>query len=96
MSLKTITNQCWQQASWKCLKEIVQRHEATLIKRWAKKSKSQQVQFLLKAWPGMSLNHRPDHEAFRNETPQQVSRLIAFFLAGISLIRILAKFWHKV
>ncbi|RGP64201.1 hypothetical protein FSPOR_8020 [Fusarium sporotrichioides] len=55
-------------ASYEILKQILQRHEATIQKRWTGKTRQQRLQILLKAWPGMSTSHRPDFEAFRRET----------------------------
>ncbi|OAA72221.1 hypothetical protein ISF_01294 [Cordyceps fumosorosea ARSEF 2679] len=61
-------------AAYKTLGEILQRHEATIQKRWTKKTKQQRLQILLKAWPGMPASHRPDFEAFRNESADQRER----------------------
>ena len=44
---------------------ILDGHEATIQKRWAKKTKPQRLKILLSAWPNMAPNHRPDFEAFR-------------------------------
>lgn len=40
-------------ADWELLKAILERHEATIHKRWLKKTKNQCAEILLKAWPGM-------------------------------------------
>ncbi|KAI1139329.1 hypothetical protein F5Y05DRAFT_424959 [Hypoxylon sp. FL0543] len=53
--------------SYHMLHEIIIRHEATIRKRWAKKTKQQRLKILLSAWPGMAPMHRPDVEAFRKE-----------------------------
>lgn len=53
------------------LHDILDRHEATIQKRWAKKTKAQRLQVLLQAWPNMAPNHRPDFEAFRRETEEE-------------------------
>ncbi|KAK4507077.1 hypothetical protein PRZ48_000811 [Zasmidium cellare] len=45
------------------LKGYVERHEATIGERWAKKTKTQRSKVLLEAWPGMSREHRPDLDA---------------------------------
>jgi hypothetical protein len=50
---------------------ILDRHEATIRKRWAKKSRRQRQQILLGAWPDMPAMHRPDFAAFRRESPAQ-------------------------
>lgn len=47
------------------LQSILERHEATIQKRWEKKSRTQRLNILLQAWPGMPLTHRPDFAAFR-------------------------------
>lgn len=58
-------------ASYAKLHDILERHEDTIQKRWAKKKKAQRLQILLKAWPNMAPNHRPDFEAFLKESEQQ-------------------------
>ncbi|CAG1973305.1 unnamed protein product [Fusarium graminearum] len=57
--------------SYELLNQILQRHEATIHKRWTGKTRQQRLQILLKAWPAMSASHRPDFEAFRRESNQQ-------------------------
>ncbi|KAF9907345.1 hypothetical protein EC991_010994 [Linnemannia zychae] len=52
---------------WTLLNHIVQRHEATIQKRWLKKTREQRKSTLLSAWPNMSATHRPDMEAFFRE-----------------------------
>lgn len=39
-------------ASYHDLRAILERHEATIQKRWAKKGKTQRQAILVKAWPG--------------------------------------------
>lgn len=51
--------------SYRVLREIVARHEATMQKRWAKKTRQQRLKLLLDAWPGMPVDHRPDLVDFR-------------------------------
>ncbi|KAG0090430.1 hypothetical protein BGZ93_005412 [Podila epicladia] len=53
---------------WTVLHHIIQRHEATIQKRWLKKSRDQRRNTLLHAWPNMPKMHRPDLEAFFGET----------------------------
>jgi hypothetical protein len=53
------------------LGRILDRHEATIRKRGAKKSRRQRLQILLGAWPDMPAMHRPDFAAFRRESPAQ-------------------------
>jgi hypothetical protein len=57
--------------TWKTLREVLRRHEATIQRRWSKKSKAQRLNVLLKAWPNMPLTHRPDFDAFRRESEPQ-------------------------
>ncbi|KAF8981883.1 hypothetical protein BGZ46_002175 [Entomortierella lignicola] len=52
---------------WTLLNHIVLRHEATIQKRWLKKTREQRKTILLTAWPNMSASHRPDLEAFLRE-----------------------------
>lgn len=47
------------------LHAILERHEATIQKRWMKKTKSQRQTILLKAWPNMATTHRPDFDKIR-------------------------------
>ncbi|KAI0809327.1 hypothetical protein GGR55DRAFT_689508 [Xylaria sp. FL0064] len=53
-------------AYYERLQGILERHEATIRKRWEKKTRTQRLSILLQAWPGMPLTHRPDFAAFRN------------------------------
>ncbi|KAL3587421.1 hypothetical protein FPOAC2_13318 [Fusarium poae] len=57
--------------SYNSLKGILERHEATIQKRWTKKTRQQRLQILLKAWPAMPTSHRPDFEAFRKESKEE-------------------------
>lgn len=61
---------------WTLLNHIVQRQEATIRKRWLKKTREQRKNTLLSVWPNMSASHRPDMEAFFREksTSTAVSR----------------------
>jgi len=56
---------------WQLLRDILDRHEATVYKRWAKKTKQQRTKILLSSWPDMSLHHRPDFTSFMRETPEE-------------------------
>ncbi|KAF2029898.1 hypothetical protein EK21DRAFT_112379 [Setomelanomma holmii] len=47
-------------ADWARLSAIVRRHEATLWKRWMKKSQAKRQEVLLNVWPHMPRMHRPD------------------------------------
>ncbi|KAK5720429.1 hypothetical protein LTR17_014986 [Elasticomyces elasticus] len=53
------------------LNVILDRHEATIQKRWLKKTKPQRRRMLLAAWPGMNAMHRPDFDASRRESLEQ-------------------------
>jgi hypothetical protein len=55
-------------ANYRRLQSIVERHEATIQKRWEKKSRTQRVSILLGAWPDMPLTHRPDFAVFRKNS----------------------------
>ncbi|KAK3669234.1 hypothetical protein LTR78_010888 [Recurvomyces mirabilis] len=56
---------------WKLLRAIMERHEATIQKRWRKKTKVQRLKILLTAWPEMAASHRPDYFALRKETAEE-------------------------
>ncbi|KAK3319886.1 hypothetical protein B0T19DRAFT_451324 [Cercophora scortea] len=56
------------------LHAILDRHEAVIQKRWDKKTKTQRLAILLKAWPGMPTTHRPDFAAFRQHA-EKMNRL---------------------
>lgn len=49
------------------LRRVLERHEATIGKRWQKKSRLQRLGILLAAWPDMPRTHRPDFAAFRSD-----------------------------
>ncbi|KAK3713180.1 cell agglutination protein Mam3 [Vermiconidia calcicola] len=51
---------------WTTLNAIVKRFEATIQKRWVKKSSKQKRDILLTAWPDMANTHRPDFIGFRS------------------------------
>jgi hypothetical protein len=65
-------------AAFDILGSILERHEATIQKRWTKKTRQQRLQVLLKCWPNMPASHRPDFEAFVRENPQQRERGTAY------------------
>jgi len=48
-------------ADYNTLNTILIRHEATIRKRWIKKSPAQRRDILLEAWPNMPEVHRPDY-----------------------------------
>ncbi|OJJ95933.1 hypothetical protein ASPACDRAFT_35201 [Aspergillus aculeatus ATCC 16872] len=47
------------------LHKILERHEATLSKRWLKRTRQQRLKVLLEAWPDMPVVHRPDLDVWR-------------------------------
>ncbi|KAK0624694.1 hypothetical protein B0T17DRAFT_250297 [Bombardia bombarda] len=51
-------------ANQRTLHDILERHEATIQKRWDKKTRTQRLAVLLKAWPGMPITHRPEFKVF--------------------------------
>ncbi|KAF2097781.1 hypothetical protein NA57DRAFT_56964 [Rhizodiscina lignyota] len=57
--------------SWMSLNKILQRHEDTIRSRWLKKSKTQRKEMLLKLWPDMHLEHRPDMRALRERSTKR-------------------------
>ncbi|KAK5942298.1 hypothetical protein PMZ80_004861 [Knufia obscura] len=54
-------------ANHELLGAILDRHEATIQKRWTKKTKGQRLKILLSAWPDMSISHRPGFAAMQRE-----------------------------
>ncbi|KAJ5912994.1 hypothetical protein N7504_001877 [Penicillium tannophilum] len=54
--------------SYETLHEILKRHEASIRKRWVKRTRPQRLKILLSAWPNMPETHRPDYDAFRKES----------------------------
>ncbi|KAI9642174.1 hypothetical protein NHQ30_008976 [Ciborinia camelliae] len=58
-------------SQWNILRSIVGLHSDTLEKLWNKKNKEKQKELLLKAWPDMSANHRPDYDAYRQENSEE-------------------------
>lgn len=54
-------------SNYEMLKQILERHEDTIRKRWAKKTKTLQRAILLSVWPNMAPFHRPDFEAIKKE-----------------------------
>ena len=63
---------------WNNLHDTLERHEATLRRRWSKKSTEQRKRILLVAWPDMPVTHRPDIQAQKRETPKQREEKTAF------------------
>ncbi|KAL4898932.1 hypothetical protein BDW74DRAFT_164223 [Aspergillus multicolor] len=61
---------------YETLHAIIQRHEATLQKRWAKKTRQQRLRVLLNAWPDMATTHRPDFDCFwrQQNTERDIGR----------------------
>ncbi|EOD44771.1 hypothetical protein UCRNP2_8520 [Neofusicoccum parvum UCRNP2] len=63
---------------WSFLKAVLERHEATIQKRWFKKTKEQRRKTLLSAWPDMPSTHRPDFDAFARESDHQRTKETRF------------------
>lgn len=58
---------------FKALHSIVQRHEATIQKRWDKKTRQQRAKTIVAAWPNMAVGHRPEFQAYiKKETPRNL------------------------
>ncbi|QSZ29250.1 hypothetical protein DSL72_003762 [Monilinia vaccinii-corymbosi] len=55
---------------WNRLRQILERHEEVIRKRWMKKSKVHRSRIILQAWPGLSATHRPDFQAWIKEGSQ--------------------------
>ncbi|RAK81302.1 uncharacterized protein BO72DRAFT_518830 [Aspergillus fijiensis CBS 313.89] len=51
--------------SYDTLHRILERHEATISKRWLKRTRQQRLKVLLEAWPDMPAVHRPDLDTWR-------------------------------
>lgn len=60
--------------SFKELRDILDRYEAIVRKRWLKKSTEQRKAILLKAWPGMAQLHHPHLKAYRRDRSLQARR----------------------
>ncbi|CAF9921572.1 hypothetical protein IMSHALPRED_005207 [Imshaugia aleurites] len=58
------------------LTHILERHEATIIKRWSKRSAEQRRKVLLQVLPGIPSTHRPDFQAMRKERSGKAARQV--------------------
>ncbi|KAF7590995.1 hypothetical protein BBP40_002189 [Aspergillus hancockii] len=54
---------------WSLLNRIIERFEATIQKRWLKRTREQRKKLLLTIWPKMPATHRPDWDAFTKGPP---------------------------
>lgn len=63
-------------SDWTQLNAILKRFEATIRKRWLRKTTKQRRELLLKVRPTIPHVHRPDFEGFRNQGNARVSRAI--------------------
>ncbi|TEY70093.1 hypothetical protein BOTCAL_0111g00110 [Botryotinia calthae] len=52
------------------LRQILERHEDVIRRRWRNKSKADRSNIILKVWPGLSATHRPDFKALFGEESQ--------------------------
>ena len=61
---------------WRLLKDIVERHEATIQKRWLQKTHGKRKDILVGAWPDIASCHRPDFRDFQStrQSSQQPNR----------------------
>ena len=80
------SRQIW--SSYDKLHDILDRHEATIQKRWLKRTKQQRLKLLLDVLPNMPSSHRPDLQALRvgNEQapPEEAHLRQAFVLPYIN------------
>ena len=53
---------------WNLLKNIVERYESVIQKRWLKKTKEKRKEMLLQVFPDISISHRPDFQAFKSKS----------------------------
>lgn len=53
--------------SWVRLRWILSKYQTTLQHRWSNKTVEKKRKLLLRAWPGMSAQHRPDFYALTND-----------------------------
>jgi hypothetical protein len=65
---------------WTLINRIVECHEATIRKRWLKKTRGQRKTILLTSWPDMSLSHRPDIAAFIRESQRRPTKFKEAYL----------------
>ena len=75
------SRQIW--SSYDKLHDILDRHEATIQKRWLKRTKQQRLKFLLDVVPNMPSSHRPDFQALRvgnEQAPPEEARLRQAFV----------------
>lgn len=68
--------------NWGTLESIVQRHEATIQKRWTKKSNSKRRELLLTTWPNMARDHRPDLDLEDSECLSVYKREVGWTTQG--------------
>ncbi|GJJ74586.1 hypothetical protein EMPS_06944 [Entomortierella parvispora] len=69
---------------WNLLNRIILRHEASIQKRWLKKSREQRRNTLLHAWPQMPKKHLPDLEVYLDENSNQPSNNPAYLWPSIN------------
>ena len=53
--------------SWMRLRSILSKYQTTLQHRWSNENVEKRKKLLLRAWPGMSAQHRPDFYALTND-----------------------------
>ena len=75
------SRQIW--SSYDKFHDILDRHEATIQKRWLKRTKQQRLKLLLDVLPFMPSSHRPDFQALRvgnEQSPPEEAHLRQAFL----------------
>jgi hypothetical protein len=65
-------------SEFKLLRDILDRHEETLRKRWTKKTRTKRKEVLLTIWPTMAPSHRPDFEAFQKSRMSRAAYLMPY------------------
>lgn len=78
-------------ASFSNLRGILEYHEATIQKRWTKKTRIQRQAILLKAWPNMPTMHRPDLDAYKRKLTQSKQHKDSFIWPYINQEDLLAR-----
>ena len=61
--------------AWYWMRDVFAKHEATIRRRWLRKTRENRRKILLEVWPEMSLSHRPDFEALYQQQTLKKSNL---------------------
>ena len=72
---------------WNLLKNIIERHESHIQKRWLKKTKEKRKEMLVQVFPDISTSHRPDFQAFKTKSSslRQVPKRTPYLWPHINL-----------